>query len=175
MGDLNLDPAIDEEVGVKYRPGIFRVTRVYLPGEEHPNPNLRTSEGRLGMVDLRREGDGFELPGIPWHRLTFEDETRPVRRAIEWLRTNPEGRVYPEYIQDYEVTAGEDHAGNPSIFVRFLVDPNYIYENGRPAEEKVARLNEFLDDVRTTLNWLNLDRWTYVRAGEARRALDVAS
>lgn len=175
MDDLNLDPIVGEEVRVRYRPGVFRIVNVYRPGEEHPNPNLRTSEGRLGTVDLKREEDGFSLPAIPWHRLNFVDETRPVRRAIEWLKTNPEGGKYPDYVVDYEVTAGDDHAGNPSFFVRFFVDRGYIYENGRPSEEKVAKLNGFLDEVRSTLNLLDLDRWTYVRAAESRRALDVAS
>ncbi len=181
MADLNLDPVVGEEVRVPYRLGVFRIVQVFQPGEEHPNPNLRTPEARLGTVDLKREDNGFFLPGVPWHRLKYVDETRPVRRTIEWLKTNPEEWLktypegYPDYVVDYEVTAGNDHAGNPAIFARFFVDPEYIYENGRPSEKKVAELNEFLDSVRAILIGLDPDRWTYVRAAEARRALDAAS
>jgi len=175
MKDLNLDPVAGEEVRVPDRPGVFRIIRVYRPGEEHPNRNLRTAEGLSGTVDLKQKENGFDLPAIPWHRLDYVDETRRVRRVIEWLKSNPEGGVYPDYIVDYEVRTGDDHAGNPSIFVRFFVDPEYIYENGRPSDEKVAALNQFLDKVRQELLGLDLDRWIYVRAGETRRLLDVAS
>jgi hypothetical protein len=115
------------------------------------------------------------LPAIPWYRLNYVDETCAVRHAIEWLKTNPDGRKYPGYVIDYEVKAGNDHAGNPSIFVRFLVDPDYFYENGRASQEKIAALNEFTFGVQQVLSGLGLDSWTYVQTGEARRALDVAS
>jgi hypothetical protein len=166
---------VGEEVRVGFRPGIFKIIQVRPPGEEHPNQNLHTPESIFGTVDLRQESNGFALPGIPWHRLNYVDETRPVRRTIEWLKASPNNRKYPDYIVDYEVKAGEDHAGNPSIFVRFFVDPDYFYENGRASEEKVVALNEFLDGIRDELLSLDLDRWISVRAGEARRALDVAS
>jgi hypothetical protein len=175
MDGLSFDPVVGQEVCVLGRPGAFRIVHVYQPGEEHPNPNLRTQEGRSGTVDLKREEDGFELPAIPWYRLTYVDDTGRVLHAIEWLKTNPDGRKYPDYIVDYEVETGNDHAGNPSIFVRFLVDPDYFYENGRASQEKIAQLNEFTFEVQQTLLSLGLNRWTYVRAGEARRALDVAS
>ncbi|MGA7339052.1 MAG: hypothetical protein WBX18_00550, partial [Terracidiphilus sp.] len=98
-----------------------------------------------------------------------------VRRVIEWLKSNPLGKSYPKYVVGYEVKLGDDHADYPSIFVRFFVDPDYIYENGRPSEEKVAELNRFLEEVQRELLSLDLGRWTYVRAAEAPRALDVAS
>ena len=175
MRELNLDPEVGEEVRVKGRPWVFKIVKVYEPGKEHPNPNVRTPETQLGTVDLKREDNGLDLPAIPWHRLDYVDDTRPVRRTIEWLKTNPEAWIYPDYIVNYEVESGSDHEGNPSIFVRFLVDPQYIYENGRLSERRAAALNEFLDKVRRELLGLDLDRWVYVRAGEARRELDVAS
>ena len=176
MVDVNFDPVRGEEVRVKGRPGVFRIDKVYQPGEVHPNPNLRTQELLSGAVDLKREDNKFNLPGIAWNRLDYVDETRPVRRAIEWLKTKPEGRTYPDYVVDYEVTAGDDHAGNSAIFVRFFVDPDYFRRDAwPPSEKKVTELNQFLDEVRTELRSLDLDRWIYVRAGEARGALDVAS
>jgi hypothetical protein len=126
-------------------------------------------------VDLKRDEDGLGLPAVPWYRLRYVDDTGPVRHAVEWLKTNPDGRKYPDYIVDYEVETGTDHAGNPSIFVRFSVDPDYFYENGRASQEKIAKLNEFTYGFQQTLLSLGLSRWTYVRANEARRTLDVAS
>jgi len=175
MDGLNFDPIVGEEVGVLGRRGVFRIVQVYQPGEGHPNPNLQSSEGQSGTVDLKREDDSFGLPAIPWYRLRYVDETGPVRHAIEWLKTNPEGREFPGYIVDYEVSSGDDHAGNPAIFVRFFVDQDYFYENGRPSTEKIDALNKFLYEVQQVLLGLGLDRWTYVRAAEARGALDVAS
>jgi hypothetical protein len=175
MDGLGFDPIVGQEVCVLGRPGVFRIVHVYQPGEEHPNRGLRTREGLSGTVDLRRKEDGFELPAIPWYRLRYVDDTGPVRHAIEWLKTNPDGRKYPDYIVDYEVETGNDHAGNPSIFVRFLVDPDYFYENGRASQERIAALNEFTYQVQQVLLGLDLDRWTYVQAGQAGRALDVAS
>ena len=175
MEGPNFDPVVDEEVRVGFRPGIFRIVQVHPLGEEHPNPNLDTTQSIFGTVDLRQKGSGFALPAIPWHLLKYVDETRFVRRTIDWLKTSPDGRKYPDYIVDYEVKDGEDHEGNPSIFVRFLVDPDYFYENGHASQEKVAALNEFLDGVRDELLSLDLGRWISVQAGQARRALDVAS
>ncbi|MGB8259446.1 MAG: hypothetical protein WCE75_03810 [Terracidiphilus sp.] len=175
MEDWNLDPVVGEEVRLDGRRGVFKIVHVWHPDEAHPNANLRTVEGSSGTVDLLREDGALRLDGIPWHRLKYVDGTRSVRRVIEWLRTNPEGKVFPSYVVDYEVEAGEDHAGNASIFVRFLVDPEYVYENGRPSEKKIADLNRFLEEVRRELLVLDLDRWLYVRAGEVRRELDVAS
>ncbi len=175
MEGPNFNPVVDEEVRVGFRPGIFKIIQVRSPGEEHPNQNLHTPQSISGAVDLQQKGSGFALPAIPWHLLNYVDETRFVRRTIDWLRTSPDGRKYPDYIVGYEVKEGEDHEGNPSIFVRFFVDPDYFYENGHPSEEKIAALNEFLDGVRDELLSLDLERWISVQAGQARRALDVAS
>jgi len=175
MEGPNFDPVVDEEVRVGFRPGIFKIIQVHPPGEEHPNQNLHTPQSIFGTVDLRQKGKGFALPAIPWHLLKYVDETRFVRRTIDWLKTSPDGGRYPGYIDGYEVRDGEDHEGNPSIFVHFFVKPDYFYENGHASEEKVAALNEFLDGVRDELLSLDLERWISVRAGEARRALDVAS
>jgi hypothetical protein len=175
MEGPNFDPVVGEEVRVGFRPGIFEIVQVRPSGEEYPNPNVQSPQSILGTVDLRQKRSGFALPAIPWHLLSYVDETRFVRRTIEWLKTSPDGRKYPDYIVDYEVRGGEDHEGNPSIFVRFFVDPDYIYENGHASKEKVAALNKFLDGVRDELLILDLDRWISVGTGEARRALDVAS
>jgi hypothetical protein len=175
MEGPNFDPVVGEEVRVRFRPGIFKIIQVRPPKEEHPNQNLHTPESIFGSVDLRQKGSGFALPAIPWHLLNYVDVTRFVCRTIDWLKTSPDGRKYPDYIVDYEVKDGQDHEGNPSIFVRFFVDPDYFYENGHVSEEKVAASNEFLDSVRNELLSLELDRWISVRAGDARRVLDVAS
>jgi hypothetical protein len=130
-------------------------------------------------VDLERISGsltGNVIRSVPWDWLDYVDkEERKVRRTIEWLKTSPDGRPYPDYIVDYEVKDGEDHVGNPSICVRFFIDPDYLYENGRASDEKVIALNEFLDSVRDELLNLELNRWISVRVGEARRTLDVAS
>ena len=175
MDSLNLDPEIGEEVRWGFQPGVFKIVHVRRPGDEHPNPNLQTPISGFGTVDLKREGSAFIHEGVPWAVLRYVDETRLVRRTIEWLRTNPKGLKYPEYVVDYEVEAGTDHEGNPAIFVRFLVNPGYVYEDGRPSETKISAFNQFLYDVQQELLGLDLDRWIYVRAGEARGALDVAS
>jgi hypothetical protein len=177
MADLNFDPIIGEEVCVLGRMEFFKIINVQ-PSCRIAPPNLQNiAAGALGLgtVDLQILGNNTILEGVPWALLQYNDETRPVRRTIEWLKTNPDGRRYPDYIVDYEVETGNDHAGNPSIFVRFLVDPDYFYENGQASQEKIAQLNEFTDEVQQTLLSLGLNRWTYVRAGEARRELDVAS
>jgi hypothetical protein len=175
MDGLNFDPCIGQEVRVLGRPGVFKILRVYQPGEEHPNPNLRITEGLSGTVDLRQEKDGFTLPAIPWYRLNYVDETGPVYHAIERLKTNPDGKKFPDYIVDYEVEAKNDQSGNPSIYVLFLVAEEYFYENDRPARERIAALSKFTFDVEQVLLGLDLDRWIYVGSGVARRALDVAS
>jgi hypothetical protein len=169
MVDVNFDPVRGEEVRVKGRPGLFRIICVRRPGEDHPNLNLRTFETREGTVDLRREGNDFDLPGIPWHRLDFVDETRPVRRAIEWLKENPVV-PFPDYVLDYQVEARNDHQGNPAFYVRFFVEPD-----DQPPHEKIKELNRFLDSVSTMLLSLGLDRWPYVQVSEKRSLLDVAS
>ena len=175
MEGPNFNPVVGEGVRVGFRPRIFKITQVRTPGEEHPNQNLQTSQSMFGTVDLRQNGNGFSVPAIPWQLLKYVDETRFVRRTIDWLKTSPDGRQYPDYIVDYEVKEGEDHEGNPSIFVRFFVDPDYFYENGHASMEKIAELNKFLDGVRDELLSLDLERWISVGSGEARRALDVAS
>ncbi|MGC9223530.1 MAG: hypothetical protein ACP5E2_06365 [Terracidiphilus sp.] len=180
MGDLSFDPIVGEDVRVLGRQGLYKVVRVYRKPSRvlrakndvgHPSPALE-----LMFVDLKSEVNNEVLTDVPANseKLKF-DETHPVRCAIEWLKTNPNDRKYPDFIVDYEISTRDDHAGNPSIFVRFLVDPNYFYENGRASQEKIAQLNEFTYGVQQVLLGLDLNRWTYVETGEARRALDVAS
>lgn len=176
MGELNLDPAVGEEVRWGNRPGVFKVVRVRQSGEGHPNPNLLTPLTGDGTVDLQREQGGLIHQGVPWAVLQYVDETRNVRRTIEWMKAQSQDLGFPDYIADYEVTTGDDHAGNPAIFVRFFVDPDYFHHGAwPPSEKKLTELNHFLDEVRTELLSLDPDRWIYVRTGEARRALDAAS
>ena len=176
MDGPNFDPVEGEEVRVEGYPGLFRIAQVHSPLRSFPG---MAPSGLAGMVTLESVGFGAtqqrRLDGIPWTSLRYTDESRPVRRAIEWLKTNPDGKKFPEYVVNYEVKVGDDHAGNPSIFVRFLVDPDYFYENGRPSQENIAALNKFTFEVQQFLLGLDLDRWIFVRSGEARRALDVAS
>jgi hypothetical protein len=170
MDGPNFDPRVNDKV--YFENGLFKITNV-VPCID----NYRTT-GFYGWVDLEDPITGFKREHVPvaLGSLKYvDDEVRTVRRVIEWLETSPNGRKYPDYIDDYEIETGNDHAGNPSIYVRFLVDPDYIFENGKASEEKVAALNAFLYDVRQTLLGLGLDRWTYVRAGQARKVLDVAS
>jgi hypothetical protein len=176
MDGPNFDPVEGEEVRIEGNPGVFRIAQVHSPA--HSFPGFPPS-GLDGMVTLEPIGISAirqkRLDGISWTSLRYVDETRPVRRTIEWLKNSPDNRQYPGYIVDYEVKAGEDHVGRPSIFVRFFIDPDYLYVNGQASEEKVIALNEFLDGVRDELLNLELDRWISVRVGEERRTLDVAS
>ena len=169
MDNVNLDPVVGEEVRWAYQPGVFRIVRVRYPGQEHPNPNLRTPLSGLGTVDLKREGSGFIYESVPWGVLQFVDETRPIRRAIEWLKENP-AVPFPDYVLDYQVEARDDHQGNPAFYVRFFVEPD-----DQPSSEKIKGLNRFLDSVSTMLLSLGLDRWPYVQVSEKRSLLDVAS
>jgi hypothetical protein len=169
MDNVNLDPAVGEEVRWGYQPGVFRVVRVRLPGDEHPNPNLRTPLSGLGTVDLQREGSHFIHESVPWGVLQYVDETRPIRRAIEWLRENPVV-PFPDYFLDYQVEAKNDHQGNPAFYVRFFVEPD-----DQPSPEKIDEINRFLGSVQTMLLSLGLDRWPYVQVSEKRSLLDVAS
>jgi len=177
MDGPNFDPVMGEEVRVHNRPGLFKIIRVqpFVWTARPELENLSVREMGLDTVDLKQDGSNSLLHGVPWFLLEF-DEVRSVRRAIEWLKTNPDGKKFPDYIVDYEVNARDDHAGNPSIFVRFLVNQDYLYgEDGHPSHENIAALNEFTFKVQQVLLGLELDRWTYVQTGEARRELDVAS
>ena len=166
MLNYDFDPVVGEEVRVLGRPGEFKIEKVYC---------VPDNQIGIGTVDLRNEKENSLLRAVSWVMLEYPNwQTRRVRCLIEWLKKVPEHRMYPSYIVDYEVEARNDHAGNPSIFVRFLIDPDYFYENGRPSEEKIAALNAFAYEVKQRLLDLGLDRWTYVQTSEAQRVLDVA-
>jgi hypothetical protein len=178
MANLNFDPVVGEEVRILGRAGLFKIVRVDRPDVRIAPPNARDiAAGALGLgtVDLQIVGSDSVVQDVPWALLQFDDEARPVRRAIEWLSTDPDNLKHPSYIVDYEIEAKNDHAGNPSIFVRFLVDPDFFYENGRPSQENIDALNEFTFEVKQILLGLGLERWIYVQTGVARRTLDVAS
>jgi len=174
MSDLNFDPIVGEEVRVLGRPGLYKVVRAYMKSSR-----VWRTEGDVGppssplelmFVDLRSEESGKILMDVPAYseRLKF-DETRPVRRAVEWLRENPVV-PFPDYVLDYQVEAKDDHQGNPSFYVRFFVEPD-----DQPSPEKIKELNRFLSSVQTMLLSLGLDRWPYVQVSEKRSLLDVAS
>jgi len=167
MVGINLDPQVGAVVYVQGHSGRFRITRVDACTD---NPRLTRFYGCIDVEELRT---GFKLVRIPVGALIY-DEDRPVHRAIEWLKTNPE-RPYPGYVDGYEVEAGEDHEGNPAFFIRFFVDPENIYQDGQPSEGRIEELNQFLGVVQTTLRGLSLDPWPYVRVSEKWRLLDVAS
>jgi len=97
------------------------------------------------------------------------DETRRVRRAIDWLKANS-AALFPKYVLDYQVESRRDHLGIPAFFVRFFVQPD-----NQPSPEKINELNRFVGSVETMLLSLGLDRWPYVQVSEKRSLLDVAS
>jgi len=123
----------------------------------------------LTFVDLKSEETGEVLTDVPAYseRLRF-DETRPVRRAIDWLRENPVV-PFPGYVLDYKVEARDDHQGNPAFYVRFFVEPD-----DQPSPEKITEINRFLGSVQTMLLSLGLDRWPYVQVSEKRSLINVA-
>jgi len=175
MADLNFDPRVGEEVRVLGRPGLYKVVRVYTMS---PTATWRT-EGDIGppssalelmFVDLKSEESGNVLRGVPAYseRLKF-DETRPVHRAIEWLKENPVV-PFPDYVLDYKVEAKDDHQGSPAFYIRFFVEPD-----DQPSPERIKELNRFLGSVSTMLLGLGLERWPYVQVSEKRSLLDVAS
>jgi hypothetical protein len=158
MANLSFDPVVGEEVHTPgHYGGPFKIVAVHS-----------TSRSGLGTVDLRQVGNDYFLPGVPWSMLLF-DETRPVRRAIEWLRENPVV-PFPDYVLDYHVEARDDHQGNPAFYIRFIVEPD-----DQPSPEKIRELNRFLNSVSTMLLSLGLDRWPYVQVSEKRSLIDVAS
>jgi hypothetical protein len=162
MGDLNFDPVVGEEVRVVGRPGMYKVARVYaLP----PTGTWRT-EGDLGppssdlelmFVDLKSEESGKVLARVPAYseRLKF-DETRPIRRFLEWLKQDESFR-YPQGITGFRVDSEERYDGEPQFVVRFLVDGA-----APPTREIVREWNDFTSRVREQILTLSLDRWVQV-------------
>lgn len=185
MADLKLDPVVGFEVRLRGDRELFEIVAVHPPNatttpEEWESFAHQGSEGGR-TVDLKRlRGDAHyfsPIQGVPWSQLQYVDDCEiwPVRHAIEWFKTNPGNKKYPDYIVDYEVEARNDQAGNPSIFVRFLVEPDYFYENGSPSKRKMAALSDFVFEVEQVLLGLDLNRWIYVQSGVVRRMLEVAS
>lgn len=171
MANLNFDPVIGEEVGMIGIPGLFSIVKVDPPDRTTVVPGFEHS-GFAGAetgstVDLKGS-NGLVLRWVPWSNLRF-DETRRVKRAIEWLKENPTV-PFPDYVLDYQVEAKDDHQGNPAFYVRFLAEPD-----DQPSPEKIKELNRFMDSVSSMLLSLGLDRWPYVQVSEKRSLLDVAS
>ena len=74
---------------------------------------------------------------------------RFVRRTIDWLKEPvPMEESTPTTSRTMRWREGKTIEGNPSIFVRFFVAPDYFYDDQHASKEKVAALNEFLDSVR---------------------------
>ncbi len=162
VSEINLDPQVGEEVSLQGHWGRFRITRV-----DPCIDNDRLTRYH-GWVDVSELVTGFQHEHIPVEAVLY-DEDRPVYRAIESLRKNPEA-AFPAYVVDYTVETGEDHYGNPAFFVRFLVDPD-----DQPPPEKIKELNRFRDIVETKLLSLPLSRRPFVLIKEKRSLLDVAS
>ncbi|HEY1253387.1 MAG TPA: hypothetical protein VGF01_01260 [Terracidiphilus sp.] len=185
MADLKFDPVVGLEVRIRGDRELFEIIAVHPPNSTtmpegwESFAQVRGEGGRtVDLKFLRSDSHLFSpLQNVPWSWLQYADESEiwPVRHAIEWLKTNPDGKKYPDYVVDYEVEAKNDQSGNPSIFVRFLVEPEYFYENGSPSKRNMAALSEFVFEVDQVLLGLDLDRWIYVQSGVARRVLDVAS
>jgi hypothetical protein len=172
MANLNFDPVVGEEVRMIGNPGLFEIVGVYPPNWTTVPPGWENnSMGAEGgrTVDLRRVGSDSIVRNIRWDSLKYVDETRPVRRAIEWLKENPVV-PFPGYVLDYQVEARDDHQGNPAFYVRFFVEPD-----DQPSPAKIEELNRFRGSVQTMLLTLGLDRWPYVQVSEKRSLLDVAS
>lgn len=156
MDNVNLDPVVGEEVRWGYQPGVFRIVRVRYPGDEHPNPNLRTPLTGFCTADLQRAGNNFIHEGVPWGVLQYIDETRPIRRFLEWLKQDESFR-YPQGITGFRVDSEERFDGEPQFVVRFLVE-----STAQPTRETVREWNDFTSWVREQILTLILDRWVQV-------------
>jgi len=155
MEELNFDPAEGEEVRVKGRSGVFTIEKVL---HDPPARPLNPHKVKYGWptVNLVRKTDSFPLPEIRWDLLEFVDETRPIRRFLEWLKQDESFR-YPQGITGFRVDSEERFDGEPQFVVRFLVDGA-----AQPTREIVREWNNFTSRVREQILTLNLDRWVQV-------------
>jgi hypothetical protein len=172
MHGLNFDPFVGQQVLARGYRGVYKIVSVRSPNltavPEGWKPNDMGAEGGR-TVDLRGVASDSFVQSVPWAWLDYVDETGPVWHAIEWLKENPVV-PFPDCVLDYQVEARDDHQGNPSLYVRFFVEPD-----DQPSAEKIKELNRFLDSVSTLLLSLGLDRWPYVQVSEKQSLLNVAS
>ena len=66
-------------------------------------------------------------------------------------------RQRPEGVRDFEIRFGTDATGDPAVWVWFLVDDDSI-----PSPDKVSRLTDFGNLVRSDLLQSNLRYWPYI-------------
>ena len=170
MSNLNFDPVVGEEVRIHGRPGLFKVVEVHPfvwiapTGMEH----LPVNKMGLDTVDLQGEGGNSSLQGVPWVLLEYIDETRPVRRFLEWLKQDDSFR-YPQGITGFRVDSEERYDGEPQFVVRFLVDGA-----ASPTREIVREWNDFTSRVREQILTLNLDRWVQVMVQKEQETMHAA-
>lgn len=78
------------------------------------------------------------------------EEARKVHKLIRKRRL-------PADVKSFEVRFGKDATGDPAIWIWFLVDDDI-----NPSAEKISRLSEFGDLVRSDLLGADLRYWPYV-------------
>jgi hypothetical protein len=98
--------------------------------------------------------------------LSEEDTTRFWTMLVDDLfQALKENGGFPEFVKGYEVTTGEDSTGDPSLYVKVLVEPS----RSPVRDATVSRWNAFANLVQENLIQLRLQRSPYVQLGEWRR------
>jgi hypothetical protein len=86
----------------------------------------------------------------------------PEEQAVaEVLDTVWEQR--PPYVKKYQLEIGEDHTGDPAIWIHLKVA-----KDNKPSPQKVTELRKFADDLQHRILALRLRRWPYVHIAEVR-------
>lgn len=86
----------------------------------------------------------------------------PEERAVADVLDNLWGKR-PSYVKKYQLEFGEDHAGDPAIWIRLKVT-----KDNDPSPQKVTELRKFADDLQDRILALRLRRWPYVHIAEVR-------
>jgi hypothetical protein len=69
----------------------------------------------------------------------------------------------PSYVKKYQLEVGEDHTGDPAIWIHLKVT-----KDNNPSPQKVTELRKFADDLQNRILALRLRRWPYVHIAEVR-------
>jgi hypothetical protein len=106
-----------------------------------------------------------------WHlNLNSAEDTEKfwglfLKKLIEKLKA--EG-VVPEGYSAFDLKEDEDSTGDPALYVRILIQPGQ-----RPSDINVREWNKFAASIRDRLiemlQMLKIQRWPYVRLGEAAK------
>lgn len=90
-------------------------------------------------------------------RLTAED----VRRVEEAVRSHP----LPPFVTGFDVEYGDDHDGDPALWVLFTLRDGGVPRTPRLEEVKpqIDEMNALVDAVRLDLFQILPDRWPYFR------------